>query len=106
MIKAENLTKSFGDFVALSGITCSIPQGCIYGMVGSNGAGKSTFLRLVTGVYKADAGTVCIDGAPVFDNPAVKNQMSSISCRAPVWTGWRGCTPRFIPASTGSGTAA
>ena len=50
MIKAENLTKSFGDFVALSGITCSIPQGCIYGMVGSNGAGKSTFLRLDTGV--------------------------------------------------------
>ena len=78
MIKAENLTKSFGDFVALSGITCSIPQGCIYGMVGSNGAGKSTFLRLVTGVYKADAGTVCIDGAPVFDNPAVKNQMAYV----------------------------
>ena len=67
MIKAENLTKSFGDFMALSSITCTIPQGCIYGMVGSNGAGKSTFLRLVTGVYKADKGQVSIDGVSVFD---------------------------------------
>ena len=78
MIKAENLTKSFGDFMALSSITCTIPQGCIYGMVGSNGAGKSTFLRLVTGVYKADKGQVSIDGISVFDNPAVKNQIAYV----------------------------
>ena len=50
MIKAENLTKSFGDFVALSGITCSIPQGCIYGMVGSN-AVSYTHLTLPTTPY-------------------------------------------------------
>lgn len=58
MIKTYNLTKQFEDFTALSDVSCSIPKGCIYGMVGSNGAGKSTFLRLLTGVYKADKGKI------------------------------------------------
>ena len=50
MIQADKVTKRFGDFTALKDLSCKIPQGCIYGLVGSNGAGKSTFLRLVTGV--------------------------------------------------------
>ena len=48
MIKAQNVVKKFGDFNALDNISCTINSGCIYGMVGSNGAGKSTFLRLIT----------------------------------------------------------
>ena len=78
MIKAENVTKTFEDFTALSHITCTIPQGCIYGMVGSNGAGKSTFLRLMAGVYRADEGNLTIDGQPVFENPAVKSQVAFV----------------------------
>lgn len=78
MIKAENLTKRFDDFTALSRITCTIPQGCIYGMVGSNGAGKSTFLRLITGVYKADEGSVTIENDPVYENPAVKQKIAYV----------------------------
>ena len=78
MIKAENVTKTFEDFTALSHITCTIPQGCIYGMVGSNGAGKSTFLRLITGVYRADEGSLTIDGKPVFENPEVKSLMAYV----------------------------
>ena len=66
MIQAEGLTKKFNDFTALDAIHCRIPEGCIYGMVGSNGAGKSTFLRLVTGIYRPDAGSVMIDGEPVY----------------------------------------
>ncbi|MGN0469888.1 MAG: ATP-binding cassette domain-containing protein, partial [Acutalibacteraceae bacterium] len=49
MIKVSNVTKMFGDFTALKDMSCEIPEGCIYGLVGSNGAGKSTFLRLITG---------------------------------------------------------
>ena len=45
MIKATGVTKRFEDFTALYELSCTIPKGCIYGMVGSNGAGKSTFLR-------------------------------------------------------------
>ena len=51
MIEIKNLTKRFQDFTALENVTCTIGSGCIYGMVGSNGAGKSTFLRTLTGVY-------------------------------------------------------
>ncbi len=75
MIQATNLTKCFEDFMALDHVTCAIPDGCIYGMVGSNGAGKSTFLRVLTGIYKADGGTVTVDGQPTWENPAVKAQM-------------------------------
>ena len=78
MIKAENLTKVFDDCIALNGISCSIEEGCIYGMVGSNGAGKSTFLRLITGIYKADEGTVTIDGNNVFENAELKSQMAFV----------------------------
>lgn len=78
MIRVENLTKSFGDFTALNAISCTIPHGCIYGMVGSNGAGKSTFLRLITGVYKADQGEIQIDDQPVYENPEVKSTIAYV----------------------------
>lgn len=79
MIEVKNLTKRFEDFTALNGITCAIPESCIYGLVGSNGAGKSTFLRLLSGIYKADGGSVVIDGKPVYEQPAVKAQLVFVS---------------------------
>lgn len=78
MIKATNLTKKFDNFTALDGITCSIPQGCIYGMVGSNGAGKSTFLRLITGIYRADNGSISIDNECVYENPDAKKKIAFV----------------------------
>lgn len=78
MIQTEHLTKRFDDFVALSDVTCTIPKGCIYGMVGSNGAGKSTFLRLLSGVYRGDSGNVTIDSQPVYENPTVKSRISYV----------------------------
>ena len=78
MIKIQNLTKRFQDFTALQNVTCTIGTGCIYGMVGSNGAGKSTFLRTLTGVYQPDGGEVLIDGQPVWDNPAVKRRIAYV----------------------------
>lgn len=78
MIKAKNLTKKFGDFTALENISCSIENGCIYGMVGSNGAGKSTFLRLMAGVYRPDGGTVLLDSENVWDNPETKAKIAYV----------------------------
>lgn len=72
MIKANNVTKKFDSFIALKNMNCEIPEGCIYGLVGSNGAGKSTFLRLITGIYKPDEGTVTIDEKPVWENQDAK----------------------------------
>jgi len=75
MIKTEKLTKKFGTYTALQDISCTIQDGCIYGMVGSNGAGKSTFLRILSGVYKADGGTALLDGEPIYENAAAKGQI-------------------------------
>lgn len=73
MIKATNVTKRFDDFEALKRLNCVIPEGCIYGLVGSNGAGKSTFLRLITGVYKPEEGFITINEQKVFENPLAKD---------------------------------
>lgn len=78
MIHAENVVKRFDDFAALDNISCTIPEGCIYGMVGSNGAGKSTFLRTISGVYRADSGTVTIDGEPIYENPQKKAEIAYV----------------------------
>ena len=75
MIEISSATKLFDDFVAVSGISVTIPDKCIFGMVGSNGAGKSTLMRMITGVYRPDAGDIKIDGESVFENPNVKQRM-------------------------------
>lgn len=75
MICAENITMKFENFAALSGLNCKIPDGCIYGLVGSNGAGKSTFLRLISGIYRAESGNVTFDGKLVYENPEVKSKI-------------------------------
>ena len=79
MIKADDVRKLFGKKKALSGISCTIPDGSIYGMVGSNGAGKSTLLRILSGVYRPDAGSVLIDGAPVWENPEAKGKVALVA---------------------------
>jgi ABC-2 type transport system ATP-binding protein len=75
MICAKNITLKFGDFTAFNHLNCEIPNSCIYGLVGSNGAGKSTFLRLISGIYRPQEGEITIDGAPVYENPEVKNKI-------------------------------
>ena len=84
MINAEAIHKSFEDFTALDNVTCNISDGCIYGMVGSNGAGKSTFLRVLSGVYKPDKGYAFIDGLNVYEKQSRKSYlllMIYIFCR-------------------------
>ena len=78
MIEVKNVVKSFDGFKALDGLTMTVPTGSIYGLVGPNGAGKSTVLRHITGVYRQDEGTVKIDGQEIYENPAVKQRLTSI----------------------------
>ncbi len=75
MIVADKLTKRFDKVEALASLSCKISDSCIYGLVGSNGAGKSTFLRLIAGVYKPDGGSVTIDGENVFGNTKVLSRL-------------------------------
>ncbi len=75
MIQISDLIKRFDEKTVLNRLNCTIPEGCVYGLVGSNGSGKSTLLRLISGIYRPESGTITIDGQPVFDNPAVKNRI-------------------------------
>ena len=83
MIVANEVTMSFyvpgkAPYVALDRLTCQIPRGCIYGMIGANGSGKSTFLRLLAGVYRPTSGTITVDDMPVWENPAAKSRIAYI----------------------------
>ena len=62
MIKVENLHKSFGDVIALQGVTFTAPDGQITGLLGPNGAGKTTTLRIIYTVLKPDRGLATVDG--------------------------------------------
>ena len=62
LVQATNLKKSFGSLRAVDGISLQIKAGEIYGLVGSDGAGKTTTMRLLVGALKADAGQVDICG--------------------------------------------
>ncbi|MBR5947286.1 MAG: ABC transporter ATP-binding protein [Clostridia bacterium] len=75
MIEITNLSKGFGQVKALDSMNCTIPDGCIFGMVGANGAGKSTLLRLISGIYLPDEGSVKINGEEVYDNPKAKESI-------------------------------
>ena len=74
MLKAVNLTKKFDDLVAVDHINAEIKSGSVFGLIGTNGAGKSTFLRLAAGILKADEGHVTIDGEEVFENIKAKKK--------------------------------
>ena len=78
MLELQNVTKSFGSVKALDDLTMTVPKGAVYGLVGPNGAGKSTAIRCLLGVYRPDCGTITLDGAPVYENPAAKARMVSI----------------------------
>ena len=79
MIKADNATKRFDDITAVDHICAEVQNGSVYGLIGSNGAGKSTFLRMLAGILAPDEGEVWIDGEKVFENTAVKNRCFFIS---------------------------
>ena len=75
MITAKGLTKRFDTVTAVNAIDLSIAEGEVFGLVGTNGAGKSTFLRMLAGIYKADEGTLTVDGEPVFENAQIKRKL-------------------------------
>ena len=78
MLEAKNVVKTFDGFRALDSLNMTVPKGAVYGLVGPNGAGQSTIIRHLAGIYRQDSGEVLLDGQPVYENPAVKRRMTVI----------------------------
>lgn len=75
MIELKNITKTFGNVVANNNVSIKIEKGTIHAIVGENGAGKSTIMRIAYGFYNADSGEILIDGKPV----SIKNPHDAIA---------------------------
>ena len=69
MIEVSGLTKEYGAKKALSDVSFSVPRGQVLGLLGLNGAGKSTTMNILTGCLAATEGTVTIDGIDIAKNP-------------------------------------
>ena len=72
-VDVDGVSKSFGAFKALNGVTLRVRKGEIYGLLGPNGAGKTTLIRLIVGLLKAHAGTVTVLGHRMPDVPVLRH---------------------------------
>jgi ABC-2 type transport system ATP-binding protein len=74
MIELTNLTKRYGKFTAVDGISLSIPRGTLYGLLGPNGAGKTTTMRMIAGILRPTSGGVHVAGFDVVAEPMQARQ--------------------------------
>jgi ABC-2 type transport system ATP-binding protein len=79
MIQMRNTYKTFEKHSAVKNVNITIEKGSIYGLIGSNGAGKTTIIKLLAGIYKQDSGEVTVDGSNVFENESLKQKIFYIS---------------------------
>ncbi len=72
MLKIENVTKYYGDFLAVKNLSFEVNEGEIFGLLGVNGAGKTTTFRMITGLLDKTEGTITLDGKPIDYNATDK----------------------------------
>jgi len=86
MINACNLTRRFGDFVAVNGVSFTITPGEIVGLLGHNGAGKTTIMKILTGFLEPSSGSIEIDGESVSnDSQRVKSKIGYLPESVPLY---------------------
>lgn len=90
MIELAEVSKSFGDVVAISRLSMSVKPGSVTGFLGPNGAGKSTTLKLVMGEIRPDAGSVLINDEKPFNNAKLKNEIGYVSEHEDLYLWMRG----------------
>ncbi len=84
-IKLENLTKAFGDTVAVSQVSLVIEKGKLFFLLGPSGCGKTTLLRLVAGFAEPDEGSIFFDGRQMNDVPAHKRNTGMVFQNYALW---------------------
>jgi ABC-2 type transport system ATP-binding protein len=68
ILELNNLSKRYGDHVAVEDLSFTVPRGSVFGLLGPNGAGKTTTIRMVMRIIASDTGEVLLDGEPVDDD--------------------------------------
>ena len=79
MIETKGISKSFDDILAINDIDVTINDKEIFGLIGTNGAGKSTFLRMLAGIIKPDKGEILVDNEKIYENTVKKQEIFYIS---------------------------
>src|SRR5262245_14861480 len=80
VISIERLTRRFGPKTALDDVSLAVPRGIVFGLVGANGGGKTTLLKHIRGLLRAQAGSVRVFGRdPVADPPGVLGRIGYVS---------------------------
>ena len=79
MLEIKNVYKSYNRNKVLKDISLTVLPGEIHGLIGENSAGKTTLIKCVTGIYKADQGEILYDGNPIYDNPEVKERVGYVA---------------------------
>src|SRR5262249_53701759 len=77
-MSARNVTKRFGDFVALDDVTVEVPSGSLTALLGPSGGGKSTLLRIMAGLEPPDSGVVVLDGADATSLPPQRRNVGFV----------------------------
>ena len=87
MIEVRNLTKRYGDLMAIRDVSFNVARGEILGFLGPNGAGKTTTMRILTGFMPATSGTVTVDGFDVFESSfEVRRRIGYLPETPPLYT--------------------
>lgn len=86
MIQVRNLTRYYGEFAALRDVSFDLKEGEIVGLLGLNGAGKSTTLKVLAGLLPPSVGAVTIDGLDLHQNPAVRGRIGYLPEDPPLYT--------------------
>jgi ABC-2 type transport system ATP-binding protein len=86
-VSVQNLSKKFGDFQAVKGISFSVKQGEVLGFLGPNGAGKTTSMRMITGYLPTSGGSIDVCGVNVLENPiAAQKHMGYLPEGGPLYS--------------------
>lgn len=79
MIEIKNVTKTYGENIAVSNVTFNVNDGEIFGFIGHNGAGKTTLIKSIVGIHEFDEGDILINGKSIKTNPIeCKKQMAYV----------------------------
>lgn len=87
MIEVENLSRYYGDIKAVDQVSFSIQRGEVVGLLGHNGAGKTTIMKMMTGFLEPTAGSICVDDMCIgTDTQAIQQRVGYLPENCPVWS--------------------